>query len=155
MHLVEASMCSLFVLSLSVRVYIIGSQYTLLFYTCTCTNATPVPVPILRVYPYPFFTHTRSRCTGVDGYFIVTSTLARKLYSKITTEALLGLHFLGSHWCSGIFRTLSLGSTSTSVVSLLRVFLADDWALWLGIGVSCFSTGLLPLLLPEYLRVLG
>ena len=30
-----------------------------------------VPVLILHTYPYPFYACTRSRCTGVDGYFIV------------------------------------------------------------------------------------
>ena len=49
--------------------YITGSLYALVLYTHT----TPVPVLILRMYLY--HAHTHSRCTGIDRYFIVISTV--------------------------------------------------------------------------------
>lgn len=53
--------------------YITGSLYAFAFITHT------TPVLILHTYLYPFYARTCSRCTGVDRYFIVISTVIQGL----------------------------------------------------------------------------
>ena len=75
MHLVEASMRSLLVLSVSVRVYYritvhLSVLYPYLYqrYARTRTHPTRVPVPVLRPYPYPL--DGRRRVLYCDKYRI-------------------------------------------------------------------------------------
>ena len=73
MHLVEVSMCSLLVLSVSVRVYYritvhLSVLYPYLYqrYARIRTHPTRVPVPVLRLYLYPL--DGRRRVLYCDKY---------------------------------------------------------------------------------------